>query len=275
MTDTAPSGALTWGSAAERNRKLIPWRRAISMTFAERPRCLRVAWALDGLFNGKCGYAYPVNADLTNMTGLPINKVQDTLLALESDGAILRITRVTPGGRTQRLIYPATALLPTPIVGQAVTPTMGVGGHPQQMGVHNLIKRPRLPKSELERARLAAKLWQERAASERGTVVGCPSSEAIGAGEGTRLPEEATPALSRSDAAGKLMDVNGRGLQAAKLPSSTPTLTEDRQSSMLGTESAPDDLRRKAKGAAGDRPRDAGGMASDRTIAEEEGEWTL
>ena len=116
MTDTAPSGALTWGSAAERNRKLIPWRRAISMTFAERPRCLRVAWALDGLFNGKCGYAYPVNADLTNMTGLPINKVQDTLLALESDGAILRITRVS-GGRRQRLIYPATALLPTPTVG--------------------------------------------------------------------------------------------------------------------------------------------------------------
>ena len=274
MTDTAPSGALTWASAAERNRKLIPWRRAISMTFAERPRCLRVAWALDGLFNGKCGYAYPVNADLTNMTGLPINKVQDALLALESDGAILRITRVTPGGRTQRLIYPATALLPTPAVGVAVTPTMGVGGHPQQVGVHNL-KRARLPKTELERARLAAKLRQERAASERGTVVGCPSSETIGDGKGTGLTEEATAGLSRSDAAGKLMDVNGRGLQAAKLPWSTPTLTEDRRSSMPGTESTPDDLRRKAKGAAGDRPREAGGMASDRTVAEDEGEWTL
>jgi len=134
MIDTAPSGALTWGSAAERNRKLIPWRRAISMTFAERPRCLRVAWALDGLFNGKSGYAYPVNADLANMTGLPINKVQDALLALESDGAILRITRVTSGGRRERLIYPATALLPTPAGGVAVTPTMGVGGHPHDGG---------------------------------------------------------------------------------------------------------------------------------------------
>ena len=128
MIDTAPSGALTWASAAERNRKLIPWRRAISMTFAEQPRCLRVAWALDHLFNAKTGYAYPLNKHLANMTGLPINKVQDALLALESDGAILRITRVTPGGRTQRLIYPATALLPTPAVGVAVTPTMGVGG---------------------------------------------------------------------------------------------------------------------------------------------------
>jgi hypothetical protein len=79
MTDTAPSGALRWASATER------------MTFPERPRCLRVAWALDGLFNGKSGYAYPVNADLANMTGLPINKVPDALLALESNGAILRI----------------------------------------------------------------------------------------------------------------------------------------------------------------------------------------
>jgi hypothetical protein len=113
--------------------------------------------------------------------------------------------------------------------------------------------------------------------------VGCPSSEATGDGKGTRLTEEATVGMSRSGwyAAGKLMDVNGGGLRAAKLPWSTPTLTEDRrQSSLLGTESAPDDgipefLRRKAKGAAGDRPRDAGGMASDRTIAEEEAEWTL
>jgi hypothetical protein len=88
---TAPPGALTWASAAERNRKLIPWRRAVSMTFAVQPRCLRVAWALDGLFNGKSGYAYPGNDGLANMTGLPINKVQDALLALKSDGAILRI----------------------------------------------------------------------------------------------------------------------------------------------------------------------------------------
>lgn len=62
--------------------------------------------------------------------------------------------------------------------------------------------------------------------------------EATGDGKGTRLTEEATVGTSRSG-------------------------------------SAPDDLRRKTKGAAGDRPRDAGGMASDPTIAEEEGEWTL
>jgi hypothetical protein len=51
--------------------------------------------------------------------------------------------------------------------------------------------RPRLPKTELDRARLAAKLRQEREVSERGTVVGCPSSEATGGGMASdRTPEE-------------------------------------------------------------------------------------
>jgi hypothetical protein len=218
MTDTAPSGALTWGSAAERNKRLMPWRRAVSMTFAEQPRCLRVAWALDHLFNAKTRYAYPRNKHLADMTGLPINKVQESLATLESDGAIVRLTIVQPNGQKQRVIYAATTLLPSP---EGVGPPLPVGvgghpqwggvrGHPQQVGVHNLIKRARLPKTELDHARLAAKLRQEREASERGTVVGCPSSEATGDGKGTRLTEE-----------------------------------------------------------------DAGGMASDRTIAEEEGEWTL
>jgi hypothetical protein len=197
MTDAAPSGALTWGSAAERNKRLMHWRRVVSKTFAEQPRCLRVAWALDHLFNAKTGYAYPLNKHLANMTGLPINKVQETLLTLESDGAIVRLTIVRPNGQTQRVIYAATTLLPSP---EGVGPPLpvGVGGHPQQVGVHNLIKRARLPKTELDHARLAAKLRQELEASERGTVVGCPSSEATGDGKGTRLTEEATVGMSRS-----------------------------------------------------------------------------
>ena len=143
-----------------------------------------------------------------------------------------------------------------------------MGGHPQHVGVHNLIQNARLPKTELARARLAAKLQEEREASERGKVVGCPSSEATSDGKGTRLTEEAAVGMSRY-AAGQLVS-NGDGLAAAKLSWSTPTLTE---------QSAPDDgtpafLRRKAKGAR-DRTPDAGGMASDRAITEEEGEWRL
>jgi hypothetical protein len=142
MTDTAPSGTLTWGSAAERNRKLIPWRRAISMTFAVQPRCLRVAWALDHLFNAKTGYAYPPNEHLADMTGLPINKVQESLATLESDGAIVRLTIVQPNGQKQRVIYAATTLLPSPEgvgpplpVGWGVTPSgEGCGVTPSRWG---------------------------------------------------------------------------------------------------------------------------------------------
>jgi hypothetical protein len=231
------------------------------MTFAYQPRCLRVAWALDHLFNAKTGFCNASNPYLTNVTGLPENKLQEALATLESDGAIVRVVTVAPGCQRWRAIYPATALLPSlgsppPRGVTGSPPRIGVTGHPHLLGVQNLSKRARFPKTEHERARLAAKLRQEREASERGTVVGCPSSEATGDGKGTRLTEDATVGMSRSGC------------------------TEDRQSSMLGTESAPDDgipefLRRKAKGAAGDRPRDAGGMASDRTIAEEEGEWML
>ena len=146
MTYAAPSGVLTWGSAGERNKKLMRWRRAISMTFAQQPRCLRVAWALDHLFNAKTGYAYPHNKQLANMTGLPINKVQDALLTLESDGAIVRRSIVLPNGQPQRVIYAATALIPSvegvgpplvPGVGGR-PPWAGVRGHPQRAGAHNL-----------------------------------------------------------------------------------------------------------------------------------------
>ena len=127
MTYAAPSYALTWGSAGERNKRLMPWRRAVSMTFAEQPRCLRVAWALDHLFNAKTGYAYPLNKQLANMTGLPINKIQEALLALESDGAIVRRSIVRPNGQPQRVIYAATALLPN-AEGGGATPLGGGGG---------------------------------------------------------------------------------------------------------------------------------------------------
>ena len=180
------------------------------MTFAQQPRCLRVAWALDHLFNAKTGYAYPHNKQLAKMTGLPINKVQEALLTLESDGAIVRRSIVRPNGQPQRVIYAATALLPSvegvgppPALGVGGQPPWGgVGGHPRQVGAYNL-KTPRMPKTELARARLAAELREKREASERGTGVGFPSSEATSDAKGTRLTEEAAVGMSRY-AAGQL-----------------------------------------------------------------------
>ena len=110
---SAPPGALTRTSAADRNRKLIPWRRVVSMTFAEQSRCLRVLWALSDLFNAKTGYAYPTNGDIANMTGIAENKVREALGILEADGAIIR-SYVIRNGHKQRVIYPATALIPRP-----------------------------------------------------------------------------------------------------------------------------------------------------------------
>ena len=110
---------------------------------------------------------------------------------------------------------------------------------------------------------------EEREASERGTVVGFRAAKRTSDGEGTRLTEEAAVGMSRY-AVGQLTVNNDDGLRAAKLPWSTPTLTE--QSARDGGISA--FLRRKAKGAR-DRTPGASGMASDRAIAEEAGEWTL
>ena len=194
---------------------------------------------------------------------------------------------LTPAKSSASSIPPPPSY-PAPLWGRG-SPTLGQRGDPQQPGHQNLRRIPRIQSSQIALAKAESARRDKRKSHDACGPVsalqiaaplatpqeGYPSSEATGDGKGTRLTEEVTAGMSRSDAAGKLMDVNDGGLQAAKLPWSTPTLTEDRQSSMLGTESASDDLRRKAKGAAGDRLREAGGMASDRTIAEEEGEWTL
>ena len=156
---TAPPSALTWDTAAQRNRKLIHWRRAVLTRFDKR--AIAVAWVLADLFNAKTGFAFPTNDYLVKETGLRFNKVQMALAELESDGAIIRVTKVRPGGQKQRVIYPAAALIPTPAV--------GVRGDPPAKGVHNLnSRRPRMPKTELERARLAASLREDSHRRARG-----------------------------------------------------------------------------------------------------------
>ena len=83
---------LAWHSAAERNKLLKQWRRAVCVYFGEQTRCLRIAWVLGDLFNAKTGYAYPNNRYLADETGIAENKVRAALLALEQSGAIVRRT---------------------------------------------------------------------------------------------------------------------------------------------------------------------------------------
>jgi hypothetical protein len=157
----APCGALTWRSSAERNRLLKLWRREVLATFGDSSRCIRLAWVLADSFNAKLGYAFPTNRWLARETLIAENKVQATLAALEQGGAVVRTWVAGSSGQKQRAIYPARALIPTPAV--------GVGGGPQQPGVHNLRRRPRLPKTQLEHARLLALARLERESAAGGT----------------------------------------------------------------------------------------------------------
>ena len=56
----APLADMGLGGGAQQKAHALA--RAVSMTFAQQPRCLRVAWALDHLFNAKTGYAYPTTS---------------------------------------------------------------------------------------------------------------------------------------------------------------------------------------------------------------------
>ena len=58
----SPPYALSWRSAAERNTKLRALRRAIMTVFSEQTRVLRIAWALEGLFNVRQATPTPATA---------------------------------------------------------------------------------------------------------------------------------------------------------------------------------------------------------------------
>jgi hypothetical protein len=157
--ETAPPGVLTWRSTAERNQLLDLWRLAVFTMFAEQPRALRLAWTLEHLFHGKTGYAYASNSWLAKKTVLAENKLRDALATLEKAGAIVR-GYVPHNGQKQRVIYPATGILPCPTVGRR--------GEPQQVGHHNLSKRrARLPRTQMDAARLAAAVRDGVVASGR------------------------------------------------------------------------------------------------------------
>jgi hypothetical protein len=149
---TAPPGALTWESAAQRNRLLKLWQRAVLATFGNSSRCIRLAWVLSDLFNAKTGYAYASNPYLADQTNIPENKMREALRELELGRAITR-GWVTRNGKAQRVVYPSAALIPRPSLGQ--------GEVPQQPGHLNL-RRIRLPKSQFEYAHRAALARQER-----------------------------------------------------------------------------------------------------------------
>ena len=132
-----PEVRLWWRSAAERNRKLGAWREAVMRFFGEQPRVLRIAWALDGLFNLKTGYAHPSNTWLSRKTGTTMRNVPKALAELEDGGAIVRV--VKRSGGTERMIYPAATLLwGDPTVGPGGMATVDTPGDVYRADMQNL-----------------------------------------------------------------------------------------------------------------------------------------
>src|SRR5262245_24972651 len=127
-----PAGALTWTSTADRNRKLVHWRRACLARYDKH--CLAVAWVLHSWFNSKLGFAYGCNEAFANETARRGNKVPAALALMESDGGIIRVFTTGSDGRKRRLIYPGTAIMNTPATGVGHTPTTGVLRAPPSEG---------------------------------------------------------------------------------------------------------------------------------------------
>jgi hypothetical protein len=147
-----PPDALTWRTATQRNRVLWPWREAVNRKFAERPRCLRVAWLLDCLF-GLDGYAFATDSWFERKIGLPINKVQEALLALEQGAAIIRASAIVYG-KAQRRIWPNSLIIP-PTVGDMDTPHGG-SEIPPTVGRHTQYYKNNSRKNGLSTTALAA-----------------------------------------------------------------------------------------------------------------------
>jgi len=247
MTDTAPSDTLTWASAAERNRLLKLWRHAVIVRFGERPRCIRLAWVLMDLFNVKSGYAFPTNYYLAEETNMWVSHVGETLLILESGGAIIRAEIANPAiGQPQRIIYPATAIIPRPALGQGGrSPTLGQRGEPQQPGHQNLRRIPRIQSSQIALAKADSERRDERTRhGECGSASALEPASAAAVG-----PEDGHP-------------------------TSEATRDDPRLSS-----TAPAARAKGIERAVGNRPCDASTGIARRTQTpekdEEEGEWTL
>jgi len=268
---TTPPGALTWRSSARRNRLLKVWRREVFARFGEQARCVRVACVLMDLFNVKRGYAFATNPYLAEETCIAVNKIREALGILESGRAIMRTNIINPAtGQKQRVIYPAIGIMPRPALGQGEgAPTWGGGGEPRQPGHQNLRRIPSIQSSQIALAKAESARRDERERhGERG-----PASAPELAPAPVAAPEEGCPngELTRD---GQRSLSTEQGARATEIERRVGGEVDD---------GIPEFLRRKAKGAAGDRPRDAdGGMALDladhpdgRMQTEEEDQWTL
>lgn len=155
-----PLGALEWSDQKTKAHALRSWRRAVSRTFPESGRTLRVGWALEWFFSAQ-GFAYCSDAFLAAETGVAINKVQSALRDLEAAGAIIRRHAWVSSRECQRRIFPLTKIIETaalshPTVGVGGTPHNGTKPHPTVGGLKTYGRGESLPSEMLAARRSAA-----------------------------------------------------------------------------------------------------------------------
>lgn len=118
----APEGALRWRGKKQKYHAIWRWRRACKMAFKQQTRELRICWTLESFISDE-GFAFCGDRFLAAESDMAINKVAETLTALERAGAIIRChARVE--GKLQRRIYLGAEFANT------APPTLGGTDHP-------------------------------------------------------------------------------------------------------------------------------------------------
>jgi hypothetical protein len=105
----APTGALVWSNRPQRRRVMRDWRDAVSKAFPKNARAVRLAWLLRDLMV-KTGFAYPSDNYLRTKLGMPLRKVKQTLMDMDSRGAIVRV-QVRIGVEWKRRIFLGAGIL--------------------------------------------------------------------------------------------------------------------------------------------------------------------
>jgi hypothetical protein len=101
--DHWPAGALPKAPSRQKGLLRRQWRQAVMCRFAESPRILKIAWALQEL-SAKNGYAFATDRHLASETSVPLDKVERALKELQDAGCIIRV-HVYQKAMSQRRIF--------------------------------------------------------------------------------------------------------------------------------------------------------------------------
>ena len=167
-----PSCAITWTTPYQKAQRLNRWRSAVSRGFPRSARMLVLAWNLEWLF--KDGFAYVSDSYLSRKLGIPVNKIQDSLKALEDGGAIYRAS-VFVDGKAQRRIWPSKEIVRRmyPVTGGSDTPSDGMQTTPRHGGTeysrnrsHSKLRMSSTAEAARKQAELAEKRARERSVNQ-------------------------------------------------------------------------------------------------------------